>query len=153
MEDKHSLEETLGLEIEINKKHFDLIVTNKDVTDIVTRGLLAKTGLHADLKVTELLSRNESLTSDLKNGLYYRSDKFMTVVTLEDILQGVFKFGLQYVSCWDKADASHLPTPGNEGTIYGMITISNLKEKAITLIVKEAAKNALKRNDLLNEDE
>ena len=152
MEEKHALEETLGLEIEINKKHFDLIVTNKDLTDIVTRGLLANTGLHADLKVTELLSRNESLTSDLRNGLYYRSDKFMTVVTLEDILQGVFKFSLQNVSCWDKADDSHLPTSGNESTIYGMITISNLKEKAIALIVKEAAKNALKRNDLLYEE-
>ena len=148
MREKYSLEKTLGVEVEINNKHLDLIVTSKDLSDIITRGLLLKTGLHASLKLTELLSRGGYITQDMKDGLYYRSDKFMTVITVEDLLNGVFQFALKNVVCWDKADSDHIPKYGNVKILYGQISVSNLTDKGITKIVKLAVKSALKRIDI-----
>lgn len=152
MREKYSLEKTLGVEVEINKKHLDLIVTNKDLSDIITRGLLLKTGLHASLKLTELLSRGGCMTLDMKDGLYYRSDKFMTVITNEDLLYGVFQFALKNVVCWDKADSDHISKYENVKIFYGQISVSNLTDKGITEIVKLAVKSALKRIDISDEE-
>lgn len=151
MRGKYSLEKTLSVEIKINEKHFDLIVTNKDLTDIITRAVLTDTGLHASLDLMELLTRTDLATLDIKDGLYYRLDKLMTVVTVEDILHGVFDIVLNNVSYWDKADSEHIPTYKSKGTIYGMIAVSNLTDKGLSEIIKAAVKNALRENSILDE--
>ena len=148
MEKQYSLEKTLGLEIEINNKHFDLIITNEDIAKLIQKALTAKIGLYATKEIQNAITQNKFPEETYPNGLYYRSEKIMVVITLEDIVQGMCRFALKFVSFWDKANETHQPKEKTDNTICGMITISNLKEKGIENITKEIVNCAWKREQI-----
>lgn len=140
-----SLEDTLGLTVEINKKHYDLIATVSDLAIILRRGIDGRTGLYSGLNIIEMLGFDNLMEQKWGSVPYYHSGNTMAVIGVKDLTYGFFKFALKNLSLWDKADDVHTPARRNLKITYSMIDVSKLDEKQLATIIKKAAKHAIKR--------
>lgn len=143
MNKQYSLNEKLGLKIEIMGKRFDLIATDKDIENIIEKGLQIDIGLY-DNKNQKPYKQSNSIKH--KKSLYYHTEKIIVKITPQEVLEGLFDFSLRNLFCWDIADETHIPANKKENLHYSMITISNIKEKGIEDIIKTAAIIAWRNN-------
>lgn len=143
MNKQYSLNEKLGLEIEINRKKFDLIATDKDIENIIEKGLQIDIGLYNN---KDQKPHKQSTSMKHNTNLYYHTNKIIVKITPQEVLEGLFDFSLRNLFCWDIADETHIPANKEENIHYSMITISNIKDKGIAEIIKTAAIIAWRNN-------